>query len=407
MSNQKNVRKETMMDKDVDFESMLDMTEKKSVGVKIGDKVKARVMRIGRDYVFLDLGSRAEGLLGVEDAPKKEGELALVPGDTLSVFVTAVRDGAIMCGITVTAAGLDAQNKDDRGAQSAALKDAFNSQMPVEGNVKEIVKGGFSITIMGQRAFCPISQIDKVYCEKPEDHLNQTYRFLIMKFEENGRNIVVTRRRILEQEAAEIAKEMWQKVKVGETYTGKVTSVKPYGAFVDIGGLEGLIHVSEMGFDKTQTPESLLVVGGEVTVAVKDMDPVKNRISLSLKALMDDPWNTVKDMIRPDQVIAGRVTRTAEFGAFVQLLPGVEGLVHISAMVKDKRIRSPLEVVSQGKEVMVRVMDVDPASRRISLSMILEKEEQEDWKAALAEAGTGSFGGMGTLADLFSSKNKK
>ena len=138
------------------------------------------------------------------------------------------------------------------------------------------------------------------------------------------------------------------------------------------------------------------------------MDPQKNRISLSLKALMDDPWQNVKEIIRPEQVLAGRVTRTAEFGAFVQLVPGVEGLVHISAMAKDRRIRSPLEVVSHGKEIMVRVLDVDPDSRRISLSMILEKEEdQEDWKAALAEAAPSAPSGMGTFADLFSSKLKK
>jgi small subunit ribosomal protein S1 len=407
MVEQKNIRKGTMMTEDPDFESMLDMSEKKSQALKTGEKVTARVIRIGRDYVFLDLGSRAEGLLAVESVPKRDGDVAYAVGDKIGVFVTAIRDGAILCGLSVTAAALDVQKKDNRGAVNAALKEAFESGMPVEGSVKEVVKGGFSVMMMGSRAFCPVSQIDKVYCEKPEDHVNQTYRFLITKFEEDGRNIVVTRRRILEREAEEVAKEMWQKIVIGQVYTGKVTSVKPYGAFVDIGGLEGLIHVSEMGFDKTQTPESMIEAGAEVTVAVKDVDPKKGRISLSLKALMEDPWNTVKELIKPEQVIAGRVTRTADFGAFVQLLPGIEGLVHISAMVKDRRIRSPLEVVQQGKEVMVRVLDIDPALRRISLSMVLEKEDQEDWKESLAEANVDRPTGFGTLGDVFSKKAPK
>ena len=407
MTNFQNFRKGTEQAADPDFESMLDMAETKSQAVKVGDKISARVIRLGRDYIFLDLGSRAEGLLSVETAPKRDGEIALTPGEQITVFVTAVRDGAVMCGMSVTAAGLDTTQKDDRSAQNAALKDAFDSGMPVEGQVKESVKGGFSVTIMGQRAFCPISQIDKVYCENPEVHLNQTYRFVIIKFEEGGRNIVVTRRKLLEQEAEEAAAILWQKVSAGQTYTGKVTSIKPYGAFVDIGGLEGLIHVSELGFDKTQTPESLLDVGGEITVAVKDVDPKKRRISLSLKALMEDPWKNVKELIRPEQVIAGKVTRTADFGAFVQLMPGIEGLVHISAMVKDRRIRSPLEITSSGKEVMVRVLEVDETARRISLSMILEKEEQEDWRASLAETNVAPSAGLGTFADLFSPKFKK
>ncbi len=406
MASQKNYRKGTMTVEDSDFESMLDISQNKASAVKTGDKITAKVIRIGRDYVFLDLGSRSEGLLPVESVPKRDGEVALAPGDKITVFITAVRDGALMCGMSVTAAAMDTHTKDNKAAVNSAIKDAFDSGIPVEGLVKEVNKGGFSVIIMGTAAFCPISQIDKVYCENPDVHLNQTYRFLITKFEENGRNIVVTRRRILEQEAEEAASVMWKKISVGQTYTGKVTSVKPYGAFVDIGGLEGLIHVSEISFDKTQTTESMLEVGSEVTVAVKDLDQKKNRISLSLKALMDDPWNTVKDMIKPEQVVVGKVTRTAEFGAFVQIMPGIEGLVHISAMVKDRRVRSPLEVVSTGKEVTVRVLDVDPTSRRISLSMILEKEEQEDWRESLAEANIAPPSGFGTFADLLSKKNK-
>lgn len=388
---------------DDDFEAMLAASEQTATQVSIGDRVNARVIRTGRDYLFLDLGTRDEGLLMREEATDKNGDLSLEVGDTVSVYVTAFRDGAVLCGRTIGSGGHESK-ADDKAAVFETLKNALDSGMPIEGTVKESVKGGFSVRILGQRAFCPISQIDRAYCESPDEHLNRTYQFQITKLEEGGRNIVVSRRKFLELEAEEAAARMWQELQVGQSYTGRVTSIKPYGAFVDLGGVEGLIHVSELGYDRVRDPSDVLSKDQEVTVSIKELDRHKNRISLSLKALMDDPWNEVAESVKVNQVLAGRVTRTAQFGAFVELMPGVEGLVHISQLTAEKRVRSPLEVVSADEEVTVRVLEVDPVNRRISLTMILEKEEDEDWGDVLRQSNRDVSGSMGTLGDLLKKK---
>jgi small subunit ribosomal protein S1 len=392
------------MDKndELDFDALLEASENKGADIAVGDRVEARIIRVGKSYLFLDLGARAEGLLSREEALLDDGELTVKVGDRVQVFVTAFRDGAVLCGRTV--GGKSAEIKpDDREATLAALKEAFDSGIPVEGTVKESQKGGFSVRIMGLRAFCPISQIDKVYCEDETQHIGQTYRFEILKLEEGGRNLVISRRNVLEREAAELAKKAWAELEVGGTYKGTVTAVKPYGAFVDIGGVEGLVHISEIGYDQVTDPGDVLTKGQEVTVAVVEMDLEKGRISLSLKALMADPWDDVSDTIKPNQVIAGRVTRTAKFGAFVELAGGIEGLVHISNLVANRRVKSPLEVVAVGQEVTVRVLAVDQTERRISLTMILEQEE-EDWTSALAQSKQSAKKSMGTLGDLMKLK---
>jgi small subunit ribosomal protein S1 len=385
-----------------DFDALLDQSEKKSGSFSVGDRVTARVVRTGRDYLFLDVGARTEGLLSREET--KDREALPEVGEQLEVFVTAFRDGAVICGRTVTAGRTDARTSDKEAIQNA-LREAYDARMPVEGTVKESIKGGFSINLMGERAFCPISQIDTTYCETPEVHLGRVYPFEIIKLEEGGRNIVVSRRRVLEREAKELAAKTWREIEVGGTYKGTVTTIKPYGAFVDIGGVQGLLHVSELGYDQVDDPGEVLTQGQEITVSVKDMDLGKGRISLSLKALMDDPWNSALDIIRPNAILEGKVRRIANFGAFVELKPGIDGLVHISNMAKDRRLKSPKEVVSEGEEVTVRVLDVNPDTKRIGLTMILEEEKEEDWKEALDEvkqAGNGT--GMGTLGDLLSEK---
>lgn len=391
---------------DADFEAMLDMVDTAKKSIQIGDRVAAKVIRIGKDFLFLDVGTRDEGLLSVEAIQDMRSEDAPKVGDVINVYAIALRDGAVLCGLTATASAGE-KTQDDKQGIMDTVKEAFDTGMPVEGTVKESNKGGFTVNIMGIRAFCPISQIDNSYCDNPEVHVDRSYPFEIIKFEENGRNVVVSRRKILEREAAEKAAVLWGEIAVGAAYTGTVKSIKPYGAFVDIGGLEGLVHVSEIDYDQTNDPSEHLSVGQEITVAVKDIDRAKNRISLSLKALKADPWDDAVKLLKPEQVVAGKVTRTQNFGAFVSLMPGVEGLVHISNMVKDRRIHSPLEVVHHGQDVTVRILDIDLEKRRIGLSMILEKDEADDsWKEALSQAQSepSNSGGMGTLGDLLSKK---
>jgi small subunit ribosomal protein S1 len=388
-----------------DFEDMLEASFKPTKPIGLGDKIEATVISLGRDYVFLDLGGRSEGLLMNDQVRDQDGELTAVEGDKITVFVTAFRDGATLCGLR---AGSGADKPDNKQAVFEALQNAQNANMPVEGTVKESIKGGFSVTVMGERAFCPISQIDNKYCENPEQHLEKTYEFSIIKLEEGGRNIVVSRRVLLEAEAEEKAAELWKKIDVGDTYDGTVSSIKPYGAFVDIGGIDGLLHVSEISYDRVSDPESALEVGQKLTVSVKDVDQKTRKVSLSLKALMQDPWTDTITTFKANQVYKGPVVRITKFGAFVELTPGIEGLVHISQMGEGKHIQTPREVVSEEQEVNVRILAIDMDQRRISLTMNVEDTEG-NWAEDLAasKAGQGEQAGMGTLGDLFKDKFKK
>ncbi len=390
-----------------DFEALLESSfspDRKQISA--GDKIDARVVSIGREYVYLDLGTRTEGLLLKQEVLDEEGEPTVQEGDQMTVYITAFRDGAALCGLRMGAGGAD--RHDDKDATLDALKEAFDAGMPVEGTVKESVKGGFSVTIMGQRAFCPISQIDNKYCESPDEHLNRAYGFEIIKFEENGRNIVVSRRRLLEAEAEEKAQQLWGTIKVDESYEGVVSSIRPYGAFVDIGGLEGLLHVSEISYGRVSDPKEVLDVGQKLTVSVKELDREKGRVSLSLKALMDDPWLETVTGLHSNQIVQGKVVRVAQFGAFVEITPGVEGLVHISEMGAERRIHTPREVVAEGQDIAVRILEIDPERKRISLSMNTEIDEH-DWKADLAQSSATSTrsGTMGTFGDLLKDKIKR
>ncbi|MCP4603072.1 MAG: 30S ribosomal protein S1 [Proteobacteria bacterium] len=390
------------------FDELLEASFAPSKRISPGDKIEARVVSLGRDYVFLDLGARTEGLLNRQEVINSEGEVTISEGDQITVFATASQDGAFLCGLRMGVGGTS-EHSGDKYQVINALKEAFNSGMPVEGTVKESIDGGFSVTVMGQRAFCPISQIDNKYCDVPSEHLNQTYGFEIIKFEEGGRNIVVSRRRVLEAEAEEKAGKLWKEIAVDNSYDGVVSSIRPYGAFVDIGGIEGLLHVSELSYARVDDPKDLLEVGQKITVSIKEIDLKERRVSLSLKALMADPWQSVLANVKTNQVIQGRVVRIARFGAFVELTPGVEGLVHISEMSSsDKHINSPRDVVSEGQEIAVRILEIDLDRRRISLTMNTQ-EAQDNWKDGLAQSSAAgdSRESMGTLGDLLKDKLTK
>jgi len=277
---------------------------------------------------------------------------------------------------------------------------AQENGMPVEGTVAESVKGGFSVTVMGQRAFCPISQIDNKYTENPADHVGQTYVFEIVKIEENGRNIVVSRRRLLAREAEIHAEKIWITLAVGQVLEGTVSTLKPYGAFVDVGGIEGLLHVSELSFNRVNDPKDMLAVGQKLNVAIKDIDRDKKKISLSLKSLLKDPWIEVTDSLSVGLVIKGKVTRLAQFGAFVEIQAGVEGLIHVSEMSPDRHVRTPREVVQEGQAVVVRILELDRERRRIGLALESEDEPLTNESVAASTASAVKHG-FGTLADKF------
>jgi small subunit ribosomal protein S1 len=222
------------------------------------------------------------------------------------------------------------------------------------------------------RAFCPISQIDRLYCQNPEQYVGKQFQFKIIEFKDGGRRFVVSRRALIEAERRQLAEQTRATLQVGDVLDGTVVRLQPFGAFVDIGGLEGLVHVSEFRYERVSNPAQVVQVGAPVRVKVIGIEnlgsPDGERISLSVKALAEDPWGDATDVLQPGASLRGTVTRLVNYGAFVQVLPGIEGLVHITEFGVG-RIRHPQEVVEEGESVEVKVIEVDSERRRVSLSM--------------------------------------
>jgi len=388
------------------FEQMLNESFTADAGISTGEKVEAKVVSIGKEHVYLDLGTRSEGMILREEL-EQDGEITVEVGDTLIVHTISSRDGAVMCA-TRFGAKADAARSGDKDEIFAQLKDAYESGIPVEGNVKEVNKGGFGVTIMGQLAFCPISQIARGFCEAPDEHLNKTYDFAVIKFEEGGRNIVISRRALLELEAEEAAVQAWQNLSEGDIIEGKVTSLQPYGAFVDIGGVDGLVHISEISYTRIDHPDEVLKMGQALKVQIKSLDHEKKKISLSLKSLMEDPWQEGVAALTAGAVHTGKVVRIVTFGAFIELSPGLEGLAHISQMSETKRVNNPREIVNIGDNVDVRILEIDQDARRVSLAIVDEAaEEERSATESFRQKKTANPKGMGTLGDLLASKLKK
>ncbi|GAB4266935.1 MAG: hypothetical protein Kow0092_20060 [Deferrisomatales bacterium] len=330
---------------------------------KKGEKVKGRVARVTDEWIFVELGGKEEGALRAEEfgASGEEGAPPPLPaeGDEVEAYVLSTDGGEV---ILTTKLGR-------REASLAALEQAYRSGIPVEGRVVKVIKGGYEVRVSGTRAFCPSSQIDVRWAKTPEVHVNQTYTFKVLEFKEKGRNVIVSRRALIEEERARKREELKETVVPGAVVTGVVRSIQSFGAFVDLGGVDALIPISEASWGRVDNLAEVLQEGQTVTAKVLAVDWERDRISLSLKALEADPWERVAETYKPGQRVRGTVARLAKFGAFVTLEPGVDGLVHISALGAGRRVGHPKEVVQPGQEVEVEITAVDPENHKISLSM--------------------------------------
>lgn len=324
-----------------------------------GDKVTGTIISISESTVFLDINAKSEGIIALEEFVDEEGTLTVRPGD--EVNATVIRTGdEIQLSFRM--------RKRDQTLEM--LREAHNGQIAVEGRVEQVNKGGFDISLGGTSAFCPVSQIDTVYVEEPAAYLHGTYHFLITKMDPKGRNIVVSRSRLLEIERAKAAQETLKNLKPGAILSGEVRRIADYGAFVDIGGIDGMVHISQISWDRLKHPSDALVVGQEVRVKVMKIDGDTQRISLSMREVQEKPWDEfVGSEIMEGNTYPGEVMRVEHFGAFVKLKPGLEGLLHISELKYGRRINHPSEVVSPGDSVFVKVIGLDHDKHQISLSM--------------------------------------
>jgi small subunit ribosomal protein S1 len=350
----------------------------KSEAPVAGQKVKGKILSITEEWAFLDLGGKAEGRIAAADLKDAEGNLTVKEGDTLDATVTGTdpESGALLLR---RKAGGGGKGKRAAAEVPAEIRQAHEANLPVEGLVTGLNKGGAEVQVAGMRAFCPLSQLDLRYVENPQQFVGQKLLFKVNRLEEGNRggrgpNIVLSRRQLLEEEQQSRAAETRERLQVGAVLTGRVTSLTTYGAFIDLGGIEGMLHVSEIGHSRTTHPQDVFTVGQEVEVQVIKIEKGKDekrpeRISLSRRSLESDPWNDAASRFPEGTEATGKVMRLETFGAFVELAPGLEGLVHISEMGAGRRLNHSREAVQQGQEVQVRVLGVDTGRRRISLSM--------------------------------------
>jgi len=350
-----------------DDQSFAELFESYSSGMKddlqIGERIKGKIISIGNDSVFMDTGTKVDGTVDRIELLDGDGNMPFIEGDEIELYVVAIDDHEVRLSKAISGIG---------GLE--LLKNAFENAIPVEGKISATCKGGFHVEMLQKRAFCPISQIDVNYTETPEDYVGQTCQFLITQFEEGGRNIIVSRRKLLAKAIEKEKEAFFSTLKAGDIFKGRVTRIMPYGAFVElIPGVEGMVHISELSWSRAEKAEEIVSANDTVSVkviAVADGEKKnQKKISLSMKQVDTNPWDKMADNFHPGAKVSGKVTRCMAFGVFVEIAPGIEGLVHISEMSYLKRIINPADVVKAGETVSVVIKEVDAKARRISLSL--------------------------------------
>jgi small subunit ribosomal protein S1 len=333
---------------------------------------QAKVVAIKGDAVFLDLGAKSEGVVPVAQFEDKLPN----PGDMIEVVFDRFDPDEGLLRMSL------------KGAAVKANWENLRKGLIVEARVTKSNKGGLEVEVDGIRGFLPISQVDISRVEDGNAYLNQKLRVLVTEANARERNLVVSRRELLERERAEQREKTWAELEEGQVRTGVVRSVKDFGAFVDVGGVDGLLHVADMSWTRNADIGTLVRIGDEIQVKVLRIDRDEQKVNLGLKQLMPSPWDLVEDKYARGMTVKGKVTRLMDFGAFVELEPGIEGLIHVSEM-SNKRVHRVKDIVQPDQEVEVRILQIDPEAKRISLSLrpspVLAPAEPEDEEEAEAE----------------------
>jgi small subunit ribosomal protein S1 len=374
---------------DEDFAALFEASLK-ARRIEKGQTIEGTVVSIGPEVALVSVGGKSEAVIEISELKDDEGKLEVAIGDRIQATVVS------------TTGGLKLSRRLALGAATARqLEDAFHADLPVEGRVERAVKGGYEVRIARQRAFCPISQIDIVRGTDPAQHEGRVYQFRIIEYKEAGRNIVVSRRALLEEQQRASAAEVRRSIVAGAVLTGRVASVREFGAFVDLGGgVPSLLHVSEMAWSRVVDPSQLVKPGDEITVKVLRVDEDGQKISLGLRQLTDDPWAAVEERYKVGERRTGRITRVAQFGAFVELETGIEGLVPQSetGLARDADMKRAFPV---GADIEVVILEVDAAARRIRISnrAVQQAREVEEVREYSEREDAAPAEGFGSLAD--------
>ena len=367
-----------------------------------GEKIAAQVVGFGGESIFLDIGGKSEGILKAAELTNEAGELEVSVGETVHVYFLSSSRSEMVFTTSLSS-----------GSSHDHLEEAWRSGIPVEGVVKAEIKGGFEVMLGSSvRAFCPFSQMGLRRVDDNETYLESRMTFRITRFESNGRNVVVSARAILEEERQLKKEALQESLEEGAIVEGVITSLQKFGAFVDIGGVDGLIPISEIGWSRVENIEDSLAMGQKVSVMIKKLDWDNDRISLSLKETLDNPWDSVREQFSEGSSHIGQVARLTQFGAFVTLAPGIDGLIHISKLGGGRRIHHPREVLEAGQEIEVTIESVDQEEKRIGLTpadYTAPEDEEQTAKNEFSEYRKKNTTGqkkksLGSLGELLQAK---
>lgn len=333
--------------------------------VRPGDKISGKIVAISETTVFVDVNAKSEGIIPIEEFIDENGQLNINLGDIITATVV-FSDDEIRLSYRM--------RKKDQSLEM--IQEAFRSKIPVEGRVEKANKGGFDISLGNINAFCPISQIDLEHVDNPDFYVGATYHFHILQMDNHGKNIVVSRTKYLEDERQKFAREILRNLSVGDTVTGYVKRITDFGVFVDIGGIDGLVPISHISWERVHHPSEIISENQEIKAKVLEINSETKQISLSMKDAILSPWEQyVGTDIIENGIYSGQVVRYEKFGAFIRLKPGLEGLLHISEIEADRKINHPSDILKIGTVIQVKVIEIDTEKHRLSLSMTQQEPD--------------------------------
>ncbi len=364
------------------FEELFEASMKQASPARpeVGDEMEGTILQIGPDWTFVDVGAKGEARIATSELTDDKGRAKVSVGDRIEARVLRIDgDGVLLS--RVIQGGLGGRR---------VLEEARELELPVEGVVQAVIKGGLEVTVAGVRAFCPASHADLRYVEDLAEFVGKRLTFRVMEIRDNGRTVVLSRKALLEEEQEKLAAETRQRLAVGARFLGKVTSVRDFGAFVDIGGIEGLVHVSEISHARVDRPQEVLSPGQSVEVEVIRMEG--DRLSFSMRNLEADPWDQAQERFSEGTRHQGLVTRVQPYGAFVELAPGIEGLLHVSTL-DDPRITDASKVFTPGQEIQVEVVGLDLDRKRVSLAPADDRPQASENRGSVPSSADTDFEG--------------
>jgi small subunit ribosomal protein S1 len=336
--------------------------------VKEGEVIKGTIIRVTGEYAIVDIGYKSEGQVAISEFTSPKGELTVKPGDQVDVFLESRENDTGMVVLS--------KEKADKMRIWDEISNAVKGDQIIKGVITGRVKGGLQVDI-GVKAFLPGSQVDIRPVRNLDQYLSKEFEFKVIKFNQKRGNIVLSRRVLLEKQREEQKKETLKNLKEGAIMKGQVKNLTDYGAFIDLGGIDGLLHITDMSWGRVGHPSEMFNVGDEVRVVVLKFDPTAERVSLGLKQIQEDPWHRADEKYPVGTRVKGKVVSLTDYGAFIELEQGVEGLVHVSEMTWNKRVKHPSKLLEVAQEVEAVVLDIDPKAKRIALGM--KQIEQNPW----------------------------